>query len=250
MFFLQHDESDVVLPHKSLLPLVILLLLSFIMLFETLLPLTILSLLLSLFSSSMLGEHIGTSPSTLQCLSLPPPFRFRSSFLLVLFSMLSFSRPMHAGKSPSTCLSFCLPPPFLVQLSLSCVFQRESGLQFQRESFALAGNPKRVSKKRDGHSYMKNFTCEWRCDNKTGRVGTEAWRYSDALVPPVYEEARTPGDTDALDGHVNDPWCCLIHWPKSPMPSARLPWVSVAFLANKLAIICPCPPPRSVPPPR
>ena len=52
----------------------------------------------------------------LQCLSLPPPFPFKSSFLLVLF--LLFSRFMHAGKSPSTCLSFCLPPPSLVHLSL------------------------------------------------------------------------------------------------------------------------------------
>ena len=86
---------SVVLPHKSLLPLFILLVLLFFTLFEMRLPLTILSslfflllLLLSLFSSSKLRKHSGTSPYTPQCLSVPPPFPFRSSFLLVLFFMV------------------------------------------------------------------------------------------------------------------------------------------------------------------
>ena len=86
-----------VLSHRSLLPLVILLLLSFFLLSEALLPLTILSLmsfllLLLLFSSSMLRVHNGTSPSTLQSLSLPPPFSFqilissRFVFIVVVFT--------------------------------------------------------------------------------------------------------------------------------------------------------------------
>ena len=84
----------VVLPHKSLLALVI-----FHAVREMLLPLTILSLLfyllllLSLFSSSKLRKHNGTSPSTTQCLSLPSPFPFRSSFLLVLFFIVVVFTP-------------------------------------------------------------------------------------------------------------------------------------------------------------
>ena len=65
-----------------------------------LLPLTILSLLffvllLSLFSSSQLRIHSGTSPSTLQSLSLPPAFSFqtlissRFVFIVVVFTPLA-----------------------------------------------------------------------------------------------------------------------------------------------------------------
>ena len=75
------------------------LLLSF-MLFDVLLPLTVFSLLFcllllllpSLRTSSIFLKHSGTSPWTLQCLSLPPPFPFRCSCSLVLLSFLSFSR--------------------------------------------------------------------------------------------------------------------------------------------------------------
>ena len=120
MFFLQHDENvvfafcffhcrgfffSVVLPHKSLLSLVMLLLLSFFMLFETLLPLTILSLLflcccsLCLLHQSVantvarLHQHFNVRVCLLLFLSDPQFFSFLSSLLL-------FSRLVHAGKSP------------------------------------------------------------------------------------------------------------------------------------------------------
>ena len=81
---------SIVSPHRSLLPLVILLLLPSFVLFDVLRPLTIHSLQLfllllpSLFSSSKFLKRSGASPSKLSCLSLPPPLPFRSSFLLVL----------------------------------------------------------------------------------------------------------------------------------------------------------------------
>ena len=110
-----------VLAHKSLLPLplVILLLLSFFMLLETLL---FFLLLLSLFSSSQLRKHSGKSP--LQCLSLPLPLPFRSSFLLVLSSLLLFSP--HACWIVSVNLFELLPVPSFTcasvasLVSLSC----------------------------------------------------------------------------------------------------------------------------------
>ena len=114
---------SVVLPHKSLLPLVILPLLSFFMLFETLLPLIILSLLffllllLSLFSSSKLRKDGGTSPSTLQCLSLPLPFPFRSSFLLVLSSLFVVFSP-HACWKVSINLFELLPAASFTRVSV------------------------------------------------------------------------------------------------------------------------------------
>ena len=82
---------QVVSPHKSLLPLVILLLFSSFMLFDMLLPLTIrfslffLLLLLSLLSSSKFRKHSGTSPSPLQCLSLHPLFSFQ---ILIFFCVV------------------------------------------------------------------------------------------------------------------------------------------------------------------
>ena len=117
---------SVVLPHKSLLSLVMLLLLSFFMLFETLLPLTILSLLFFFAAVAAavfvffieasqpvarLHQHCNVRVCLLLFLPDPQFFSFLSSLLL-------FSRLMHAWKSPSTCLSFCLPPPSLVHLSL------------------------------------------------------------------------------------------------------------------------------------
>ena len=96
---------------------------SFFMLFETLLPLTILSLLffccccLCLLHRSVantvarLHQHFNVRVCLLLFLSDPQFFSFLSSLLL-------FSRLVHAGKSPSTCLSFCLLPPSLVHLSL------------------------------------------------------------------------------------------------------------------------------------
>ena len=98
---------SVVLPHRSLLLLVVLLLLSFFLLFETMLPLTIVSLLsflllllLSLFSSSKLRKHSGTSPSTFRSLCLPPTFPFKSSF----FSFCFHCRRFHAScKLQSPC---------------------------------------------------------------------------------------------------------------------------------------------------
>ena len=80
----------IALPRESLPPL------SFFMLFETLLPLTILSLLffllllLSLFSSSKLRKHSVTSPSTLQCFESASSFSFQifisSRFVFVVVS--------------------------------------------------------------------------------------------------------------------------------------------------------------------
>ena len=89
----------------NLLPLTILLLSS--LFFSLLLP--------SLLFLSVCLRHSGTSPSTLSCLSRPPPPPFRPSFFLVWSSLLSlFSSLMHAGKSPSTFMSLSLPPPWFL----------------------------------------------------------------------------------------------------------------------------------------
>ena len=99
-------------PHKSLLPLSILLLLPSFILLSVLLPLSFFSslfffllLLSSLLFSSVYLRHSDTSPSTLYCLSRPPPFPFRSSFFLVLSSLLSFftrRRPRKKQGAPNS----------------------------------------------------------------------------------------------------------------------------------------------------
>ena len=142
--FLQHDGEVVsfsfvfplslfsfivFLPHRSLLPPAVLLLLSSFLLLESLRPKTVLFLLsfllllvlLSLCSSSKLRILSGTSSSTFRNLSLPPPLPFGSSCSRIFVSLSPLSRLVQSGKSPSACLSLCLPPPFTSTFVVSLV---------------------------------------------------------------------------------------------------------------------------------
>ena len=135
--------------HLSLLPFVILRLLSFFLLLESLHPLTILSLsflLLQLFfvffiDASHTQWHVTVN--------------FCSSFLVILFSLSSVSRLIQTGKSPSTCLSFCLPPSSLLHLSTSrfLCFAVQIGLLIVCLSFT----PSSVSHLSTAHSRCDEF---------------------------------------------------------------------------------------------
>ena len=91
---------SVVPPHRSLHPLFILLLHPSFMLFDVMLPLSFLSLLFflllllpSLLSSSIFRKYSGTSPSTLWCFSLPPPFSYFFSFCFLCYRFLASCMP-------------------------------------------------------------------------------------------------------------------------------------------------------------
>ena len=104
VFALSVFSFIVLLPHRSLLPHAVLLLLSFLLLSSSICFL----LLLSSCSSLKLRILSGTSPSTFRSLCLLPPYLLKFSYSLIFASLSSLFRLMQHGKSQSTCCSFCI----------------------------------------------------------------------------------------------------------------------------------------------
>ena len=103
----------VLLPHRSLQPLTVLLLLSFC----SLLPHTVAFCCIKASHThwNITVRGFGVCVCLLLLLS-------NLRFLSFLFHLSPLSCLMQYGKSPSACLSFCLPPPSLFLLSSPLVF--------------------------------------------------------------------------------------------------------------------------------